>query len=732
MDENLNILANTENIANIDYFCKNYPEFIQELFQNCFYLSKHPSFKILNYLLYHHKKELNTELCNPIAYSYHIKREDLIELFLYYGFTPNLNECNLGQELVEKNDEKYIVRFLEGNQNIFNTIHLNLIEKTNNKKIHKLLFHYEYPIPRKYDMKSLQDIPLIKSSDFNYISIKDELDIDMDKNNQVDETIQSMFKPKEPFDDYSLEDDISPLSFTDSFKDTIILYYPSILYNELCTRYWTTHLFYYDNSYWNSVEQYLYYVLYKDNDTLANIIQSIQCEEKMNQFRQLIESATLDPNCIWKSYENKFMFTEEQVHSIVENKKTMIHKKCYTLLEKITKIKLEQNPSIQNILLHTGSHPIINKDVYDRFGYVNNNLGRFLTEYKHTVLHISTSPLHNSNNLFYHIYQANPKFYIVRGNPDKETSEILKKLGTFHNKNGKITKGKYCTKLRGGPGWLIPVHKQEELNLLLYQTYPLLYKVSFLGKQWLKRKLTHILLSAEKLRHAQNKEEITNRIMKFIIQDLYQSNSLISENKSSFPLSFSIFLCEQLTMFNIRICYSAQELLWEYLYNMFSITFQNDITADDMKDTITSIDDLFYKTVQFIHPSNPDLDTLVHLFLVSFNRLFPLVHTILHDTKIACLTLIDILIGTDNYSMVRQKYKSKLKQDRKGKYDSNALMYQERFQISIHHIDYVLKAIPTTIEKKCRLLLLTTIEYLENIQDQSKKDELLKFLFITS
>ena len=175
---------------------------------------------------------------------------------------------------------------------------------------------------------------------------------------------------------------------------------------------------------------------------------------------------------------------------------------------------------------------------------------------------------------------------------------------------------------------------------------------------------------------------------------------------------------------------STQEMLWEYLERLFYSTFSQDSSAMDMKETIEAVNDIFYKTIDILEQEQIDIDISIELFLRCFNRLYPILYSMLQDENKTCVTLIDILIGEEHYKKVRSLFKQKIKQDKKGKYEDELVMYQERFDINIHFLKDIIRRTPPKLEKKCKLMLLTTFEYLENITNEREKQDLLKNLFI--
>ena len=82
------------------------------------------------------------------------------------------------------------------------------------------------------------------------------------------------------------------------------------------------------------------------------------------------------------------------------------------------------------------------------------------------------------------------------------------------------------------------------------------------------------------------------------------------------------------------------------------------------------------------------------------------------------MTVIDMLVGSEYNTGIQQLYKRKLQNEQKGQYRNEEVMFQERFQIRVHFLSDVLQLLPR-LDKKCKLLLLTAIEYIENIQDNT-------------
>jgi len=718
-------ICKKNNVRYIMNFSKKYPNQVLELFYCYLYSNNNPSLFLLNELLQTlDMNRITRNTCNPIVYAYHIKRYDIVELLLKYGFSLDYNECNVLQDAIENNDERYVIKFLENGCSKKNYVNVNLYDKTNNKQIQKALLHYGFRIPKKSEklVKQLKNIPLIRSIDYTYPNIE-ELLYKSEKHGQMD-----VNDTNDDDSEYSSSDNDY---VTDVYYDnSITLKYPNNQYSVLCTRYWETDLFRLKGETWHSVEQYMYYRYYKDEQTKASLIKSISTNKQMEQFRQLETSSAVSATCICNTHDVHLEFNEKQIRTILENKKIMIPTTFHSEFKEATLQKFLQNKSLKMKLLNTHDTYLINKDIYDRFGYTSNLLGDILMGLRHQFGGYENTDIIKTNNIEYHVYQANPKFYIVRGNPDSDIAQEIRTLGNFKNKNGTITRGKYCKKLRGGPGWLVPKTNKSKLEQVLQKTHPLSVQVSYIGKKWLKHKITRIISIADKIRNADNKNEITQRILYFVLKDIFQSEHLLSPHKKRFPLSFTIYICEIINEYMNMINKSTQEMLWEYLERLFYSTFSQDSSAMDMKETIEAVNDIFYKTIDILEQEQIDIDISIELFLRCFNRLYPILYSMLQDENKTCVTLIDILIGEEHYKKVRSLFKQKIKQDKKGKYEDELVMYQERFDINIHFLKDIIRRTPPKLEKKCKLMLLTTFEYLENITNEREKQDLLKNLFI--
>lgn len=627
-----------------------------------------PAYTMLEHLLKEESIDPN-ELNKQTNVLFNTYSADIHNDLAYWLVKHHVQDPYTFQLAVQLEDERFIVYYL--------SIHTplppsHLPISTKNPKLQKLFLHHSLITIPNRDM--YEDIPLLTTDLFEY-------------------------------PDFSM-------------TQCYYLYFPCILYPEkeyLCTRYWNPNLFILDNYTWNSVEQYTYYKMYESTPK-AKYIRNIQTEDDMRQFVLLNKVKDTSP-CM------DILSMDEQVFNLIKQTKPVISmKKCMKHMEMATREKIKQNPQLHK-LLESIDKPIVNKDFHDIFGYTGNLLGKLLMSIKHDNRVMPTT-----DNIRVSIYKPNPSYYVVRGNITNDTLQQLKKIGTYRNKNGKIIRLRYNPKLIEGGGWLIPKEHETELMNIVSKTYPENVRVHNYGKQWIHDKLVKLLSLSSKLQHMEGKNEISQRVLFCIIKEFYKSDELITGKKIHIPLSFKLEVCEILKKHNWKLSNASLEMLWEYINNLTREIFSGAFTLQDMKERIQDIDAIFIDSVSKQIPDST-IEPIIHYFILAFRRIFSLLASFDVSERVACFTALDMILGTDVYSKVRTLYKTKIKHDKRGKYKTDIAMFQERFDVHVHFLSTVIDLLPN-VEKKCKLLLLTTIEFLESMPESTMKSKLKKEFFI--
>lgn len=486
-------------------------------------------------------------------------------------------------------------------------------------------------------------------------------------------------------------------------KDIIYIEYPNEVdtsLEKMSSRYWMNNLFYLDGAFWNSVDQYVYYNINKRNTN----------GEKIKQFKNRLEMdrfLLLQKNKNTNKYIELSPSYEKSPFSYLYGKR---------LLEKATQKKFEQNTYLVEILKNI-TRIIVTNDYNDLYGYLNNNLGNVLMNIRNH--HTPIPPKYiNTNNLRYFIYKPKPNFYIVKGNPDEIHTLELNKLSTYKTKKGMIVKGKYNPKLIDGGGWLIPIEKEKKLEALIFNTYPENIKIQKFGRRWMSEKVDKIINISRKLIKTDNKKHIPQNIVQFVLIDIYNTK-LVTGEKVVVPIEFLILLNNILEKYNVYINKLTQELLWEFISNMIQINFEDIVFYDDMVNRVQQFDIVFHRQITSMDVLCPPLDNFIYLFTQCFRKCFNLIKQQISNEKMACMITIDILVGNQNYNFILKSYKTKIKYDKKGSYDDEVILFQERFDIHVHFLKEIIDCIPK-VDKKCKLLLLTAIEFLENMNENDE------------
>jgi hypothetical protein len=628
------------------------------------------SYSMLDQLVSQEKLDVNV-INKKTDILYKTYKKDISSPLVYWLVKNKVEDSKTFQTAIKLEDEKFIVYYLSNHKSLDES-HKNI--STNNPKIQKFLSSHNLYKLSNPDI--FTDIPLLNLNDYDY----------------PDFNIVQYF----------------------------MLYFPCLLYPEreyLCTRYWSQNLFILENHIWNSVEQYIYYKMF-ENTPKAKFIQTIETDDKMREF--VILNKLKNTSCI--ECMESFGVDKNSLSIISSYKPTMSIKKCVKFLEIATREKIKQNPQLFSMLTSI-TQPIVNKDFYDIFGYTGNILGEILMNIKN-----DTQPRPNTNNIRYSVYKPKPSFLVVRGNPTDEMINNLKKIGSYRSKNGKIIRLLYNPKLIEGGGWLIPKDNEKELHSIIQKTYPENIRIYEYGIEWIHEKLYKLLDLGFKIQKMENKTEISQRILYFIFKEYYRCENMVSGKKMEIPLTFKIQVCEIIKKNSWTLSTSALEILWEYINNLTMIVFDGVTSLHDMKDRIQDIDTIFYETVS-IPIQSTSIEPIIYYFINAFRRIFSLLKIFDTTENIACFTTLDMILGTDIYTKVRSLYNSKIKNDKRGKHKNEETMYQERFDIHVHYLTSILNELPK-IEKKCKLLVLTTIEFLENIPESITKSKLKKEFFI--
>jgi hypothetical protein len=698
----------------------------------------------------------NDEPGSLLGYAYSVGLDSIVELLLNYEADVNAPQANVLELAVCKADLKAVVRFVEAGakldcQLLFGD---NLLKMAaDHPKIQKYLIHKGYPAKKALQDK-LADVSLVKLEDFVYPTIEDPVKsgwTPQDKspmNLEIQQFSDDHFvvcgdtrshqqllrKHKARFctalqgcsasrgwivsnkHRKELEAELQQLQPAQISTPTPA---PTPISNNLLNipspiiELWSSagpqgfmtvsfcrpKLFIADRHYWDSLERYLMFKRYEGSHKAS----AIRLAETLQDARRkyLVTSVPF-------AKTPKQLLINQKLQPLAESK---LNKKNLENFEKIfyraNRLKFEQNSVFRNQLIKC-KQDLINRNANDEFGYEGNRLGNSLMKLRCEFLRQPFDPasILKTNNLT--IQKYNTKFYVVRGNPDDDLAQKLRTLGSYKGSNGKIVRGKLSLNLIGGPGWLIPGTNRREAKELVFKTYPNCKKITVCGKNWIKKKTRVIVEAAALFSKFRGHQEIGSDDTLFAIKNIFAADRYLGLQNDGPSTEFSQMVSKEAKKTGSIISHSAIQLLWEVLSQMIlELNIEN---YEEMKAVIENQElALLDQPIDSVE-GLIDRETIV---LRPFNRLYRLLSRLNDDVNKVSVLVIHLMLGDKHYEKIRGLYSKASKQKATSSgYSGETAELQKRFKICCPHISEILKLLPKTTNKKCKLLLFVTLDYI--------------------
>jgi len=757
-----------KNLAKIPHVHKQ--EAINHALQKAITLTRKPKMTNIKYLL-----DLDANPNGPdgnegfiLSYAYTAGLYDIVELLLDAGADVNALHSDVLEQAIRKGDIRYVVRFVELGADINDTskllfsndllsaakdypeIQKYLLRKgitsksaTLNSKLKNIITpvmnDFEYPTVNgekvcvvnlktvdfsdKFfiisgDTSAHQD--LLRSFGAKYV--KGKWYVSTNKREAVDaaitklckKTVQPNESEKSAESEESLDDEyIKKVLRGGTIKrpsiekrDCIELYTPSGEYGYLTISYQHENLFHMDSQVWDSVERYLMYKKYEGTAKARAIKDATTLKDARKKFNVKSIPVAKTPRQLVINQKLQPLAKSEVSRHFLQNKEKIFND--------ANRAKFLQNQILKNRLLKTGDKYIINKNTHDCFGYEGNCLGNILLHLREEFggKAFNKNYSKKTNNMILEKYNDN--FQVIRGDPDQNLASKIRDLGTFRAKNGKMIKGKLNLNLNGGPGWLIPASKHDEAIQLIFDTMPEEKQIEIIGREWINKQLQKYLDTAIIFTKFRGKQEISSFDILFTVKDVYGEEEYLGLDTDNVADHFVQTIWEYMNTKNFTISDSAITLLWNFLSKMVSNMTVGIETFSQMEQVIHNHENKVLNTSINCLGNLTERESIV---ISSFIRLYNLMKK-MHDKEAkVSVCIIHIMLGKDHYEKIRQKYskKARIKGEKYNDEDEEVL-YKRRFKIKSPHVDTILTFIPQ-LSKKCKLLLLTTLDYVMDLED---------------
>lgn len=473
-------------------------------------------------------------------------------------------------------------------------------------------------------------------------------------------------------------------------------------YPQFLTEFSCDGLFTLNDMEWDSVERYIMYKLYEGSYKGD----AIKKAESLADARKLYEITSLKP-----AKSPKDLVINQKLKPYANSK---INKSnlgdIRDLFKKATRAKFKQNPLIRRKLVGTGELEIITDNMRDRYGYEGNALGRLLMEIRKEDGGKDYDSSIRYNNLVMEPYSGNSEFYVVRGDPDPDFTTELRELGTHTIAGGKVIPGKLNQNLQGGSGWLIPMSAKSELEELVFDTYPNYKKIQVATDKWITRHAFDILRIALIYARHKDQREITDEDITFAVEKVLGNKVVNGENGA--PDHFREIVTERLG--KMKITDDAMGMLWRTVSGMADELIRDVIEYSQFEEINAALEDEILETaITPVHGLTPRESALI----TAFSKLYGLVSKAFPDAGIKnCITAVQMILGKDHYQFVKDVYEEKSKMKGKSEYPDEETQFRKRFEIKSPHTRYVLRYLPENIDKRCKLLVLTMLDYTTDLE----------------
>ena len=490
-------------------------------------------------------------------------------------------------------------------------------------------------------------------------------------------------------------------------NETINLYTPVGKYGFMTVSFTRPTLFYLDNHYWDSIERYLMYKVYEGTYKAKVIREEATLDEARRKFNVTTVPTAKTPKQLVINQKLRPL-----ANSVISNKYLQHREKFFY---RANKAKFLQNNIFRHKLLNTGDQEIVNKNSHDIFGYEGNLLGNTLMKLRDEFggSAYNQRDVTKTNSLIIERYPGNKNFYVIRGDPEPDLAAEIRHIGTYRTKNGKVIRGKLNLNLQGGAGWLIPYSKHREAKKLVFSTYPNEKKIEVSGRNWVKNRMKKFVEVAILFSRFRGRPEVGPDDVLFSIKDVFGGEDFLNSDDEQPADHFTKSVWAYVDKHEAAIADSAVQLLWNFLSKMVLEFTQGIETFDQMKDLINKIEaDTLDTSIKAVE----GLTERESIVIDSFNRLFRLLKKISDNESKNCVTVIHMMLGKKHYEHIREIYSKKTSMQGESEYPDEETQYRRRFKIKNPHIQPVLDNLPTDISKKCKLLVLTTLDYVMDLE----------------
>nr|QBK87228.1 MAG: ankyrin repeat protein [Marseillevirus LCMAC201] len=522
-------------------------------------------------------------------------------------------------------------------------------------------------------------------------------------------------------------------------SSTIDIYTPIGEYGYMTTSYTHPELFYLDKHTWDSIERYLMYKMY-EGSIKANAVRDantlVEARKKFNV--NTIITAKTPKQLVMNQKMRPLAGSKMNTNNLQHREKLFYH---------ANEAKFSQNRLLRNRLLYTDNKEIITKNSHDIFGYEGNLLGNTLMKLRYefggpVYEHRNVS---KTNSLIIRKYstldaslrsakvpkpasgskpvspagaqpRTNKSFYVIRGDPDTELATQLRTLGTYKTKTDKVIRGKLNLNLQGGAGWLVPYGKRKEAKKIVFNTYPDEKKIQICGQDWVKKNIKQFLEIAILVSRFRGRQEIGPDDLMFTIKDIYGREDFLGEENGNPSVDFIHSVWKYVEKQDTVISDAAIQLLWNFLSKMVLEITQNIETYDQMKEIMNNIDATILDTP--IKPAE-GLTERESIIVHSFTRLYKLLKKINNVEAKICVIVVHMMLGNIHYENIRTIYSKKAKMQTDTDWTDEENQFQRRFQITTPHIQAILDNLPADISTKCKLLVLTTLDYVMSLENEN-------------
>ncbi len=489
---------------------------------------------------------------------------------------------------------------------------------------------------------------------------------------------------------------------------TLDLYTRAGEYGFMTVSFTRPNLFYLDNCYWDSIERYLMYKMYEGSFKAKAIKEAETLAEARRKFDIITVSTAKTPKQLVLNQKLQPLANSEMNSRYLQHREQLFHR--------ANNAKFSQNKIYRNKLLNTSDVEIINKNSHDSLGYEGNLLGNTLMKLRHEFggPEYDQRNVSKTNSLIIEKYPGNKTFYVIRGDPDSDLAAEIRRIGTYRTKTGKVIRGKLNLNLQGGAGWLIPYSKRHEAKKLVFDTYPDEKKIEVSGRDWVKKRMKKFVEVAMLFSRFRGRPEVGPDDLLFSIKDIFGSEDFLGGDEvpaDHFARSVWKYVDSQ----DAVMSDAAIQLLWNFLSKMVLEFTQGIETYDQMKEIMNRIEASILDT-----PIKPveGLSERESIVVDSFNRLFKLLKKINDTEAKVCVTVAHMMLGKHHYEQIREIYSKKAKLQGETEYPDDESQFRRRFGINNPHIQAVLDNLPTNISKKCKLLLLTTLDYVMDLEGE--------------